>query len=109
MLLTESLERLAALEPSPFPVISLYLNTQPDQHGRDNFNTFLRKELSDRVNTYPAGSPERESLEHDAKKISQFLDSELQRSANGVAIFASHGTNELFEAVQLTAPIAEHG
>ena len=108
MLLTESLERLAALEPSPFPVISLYLNTQPDQHGRDSFNTFLRKELSERLDTYPAGSLERESLEQDAAKISQYLDSELQPSTNGVAIFASHGTNELFEAVQLTAPIDHH-
>ena len=36
---------LPPLEPGPFPVVSLYLNAQPDQHGRDHFEPFLRKEL----------------------------------------------------------------
>jgi hypothetical protein len=49
MSLNEHLDRMAAFEPVPFPVISLYLNTQADQHGRDNFDSFVRKELSARV------------------------------------------------------------
>jgi hypothetical protein len=40
MYLNQILDRLAAFEPIPFPVISLYLNTQPDQHGRANFDPF---------------------------------------------------------------------
>ena len=35
------LDRLAAFEPTTLPVLSLYLNTSPDQHGRDNFESFL--------------------------------------------------------------------
>jgi len=30
----EPLSRLVAFEPTTFPVLSVYLNTQPDQHGR---------------------------------------------------------------------------
>ena len=43
--INDQMTRLAAFEPSPYPVISLYLNTKPNQHGRDNFQTFIRKEL----------------------------------------------------------------
>ena len=43
--LSAKLDRLAAFEAGPFPVVSLYLNTQPDQNGRDHFEPFLRKEL----------------------------------------------------------------
>jgi hypothetical protein len=39
MPLSEHLDRLAAFEPTTLPVISLYLNTQPDQHGRANFES----------------------------------------------------------------------
>ncbi len=110
MPLTESLsaqlDRLAALEPGPFPIISLYLNAQPDQHGRDNFEPFLRKELSDKVRTYPADGPERASLDKDAAQIRSYLGN-LEASVNGVAIFASGGAG-LFEAIQLAAPIDQH-
>jgi peptide chain release factor subunit 1 len=107
MALTDQLARLAAFEAAPYPVISLYLNTQPDQHGRDQFQAFVRREFKARSRTYPAGSPERESLDRDLERIGQYLENELQPSANGVAIFAC-GAGELFEAVQLAAPIDQH-
>ena len=34
------LDRLASLDTGPFPIISLYLNMQPNQHGRDQFEPF---------------------------------------------------------------------
>src|SRR5436190_20542637 len=104
--LAAQLDRLAALEPGPFPVVSLYLNAQPDQHGRDHFEPFLKKELADRIRTYPAEGPERESLDKDAEKIREYL-ADLDASANGVAIFTSSGAG-LFEAIQLAAPIDQH-
>jgi peptide chain release factor subunit 1 len=103
----EQLERLAAFEPAPYPVVSLYLNTQPGQTGRDQFQTFIRKELPARARTYPAGSPESESLEKDLERIARFLDNELDPAANGAAIFAC-SAGELFEAVQLPAAIEQH-
>lgn len=105
--LTDQLSRLAAFEPSPYPVISLYLNTQPDQRGRDNFQAFVRKELKARAQTYPQRSPEREMLEKDKERIAAYLETELRPSANGVAIFACDA-GELFEAVQLDAPVEGH-
>ncbi|HEY3042828.1 MAG TPA: Vms1/Ankzf1 family peptidyl-tRNA hydrolase [Vicinamibacterales bacterium] len=104
--LAAQLDRLASLEPGPFPVVSLYLNTQPDQNGRDHFEPFLKKELAERLRTYPASGPERASLEKDADKIREYVAG-LDPSANGLAIFACAGA-ELFDAVVLAAPIREH-
>jgi len=107
MSLTDQLARLAAFGPAPYPVVSLYLNAQPGPTGRDQFHTFVRKEFSARSRTYPANSPERESLDRDLEKIGKYLDSDIDPSANGVAIFAC-AAGELFEAVQFTAPIDQH-
>jgi len=107
MSLTEQLDRLAAFDAASYPVISLYLNAQPGPTGRDQFGAFVRKEFAGRSRTYPPNSPEREALDKDFERISRYLETELQPSANGVAIFAG-GAGELFEAVQLTAPIDRH-
>jgi peptide chain release factor subunit 1 len=107
MSLTEQLNRLAAFERAPYPVVSLYLDTRPGQTGRDQFQAFVRKEFKARGRTYPAGSPERESLDRDLERIAQYLATELQRSSNGLAIFAC-SAGELFETVQLGAHIDQN-
>src|SRR3954469_24179293 len=94
--LTAQIDRLAAFDSGPFPVLSLYLNMQPDQHGRDNFGAFLRRELSDRVRTYGANGPEQQSLERDAERVREYVGS-VDASVNGLAIFACSAA-ELFEA-----------
>jgi peptide subunit release factor 1 (eRF1) len=104
--LTAQLDRLAAFDSGPFPVLSLFLNAQADQHGKDSFDPFLRKELGERVRTYPADGPERQSLEEDAERIREYVRS-IEPSANGVAIFSCSGA-KLFEAVQLGVPIQQH-
>jgi len=104
--LNAQLDRLAALDASPFPVVSLYLNLQPDQHGRDNFEPFLRKELADRLKTYPAAGPERQSLNEDAEKIRRYMAS-FDEAYNGLALFAC-STGDLFETIPLAAPIGQH-
>ncbi len=103
----EPLQRLLAWEPTTLPVISLYLNTQADARGRDRYDAFLRKELTNRVKTWAAGSEERKSLDADVDRIGKFLEDELAASANGVAIFACSGA-ELWEAIQLNVPVDEH-
>ena len=107
MTLNEQMEQLAAFEPSPYPVVSLYLNTQPNERGRDQHHAFVRKELKARAATYPARSSDRETLERDLERIASFLESNIEPSANGVAIFACDAAN-LFETVQLDVPIVEH-
>jgi peptide subunit release factor 1 (eRF1) len=101
------METLAALEPSPFPVISLYLSLTPNQNGRENHDQFVRKVLAERGKALPADSPERESFEKDAERIRQYLDNEKQQSWQGLAIFASTGA-ELFEAIPLETPFDDH-
>jgi peptide chain release factor subunit 1 len=107
MSLTETLEQLAAFEPAPYPVVSLYLNTQPGPQGRDQHQAFIRKEFKARSRTYAAGSPDRESLDRDLEKITAYLETDLQPSANGVAIFAC-SAGELFETIQTPVPIDQH-
>jgi peptide chain release factor subunit 1 len=107
MPVADQLAKLAAFEPAPYPVVSLYLNTQPNQTGRDHFAPFVRKELAGRIRTYPPHSPDRPHLEEDLERITTWLETELQPSANGVAIFACSVAG-LFEAVQLSAPIERH-
>jgi peptide chain release factor subunit 1 len=104
--ITAQLDRLAAFEAGPFPVISLYLNLQPDQRGRDRFEPFLKKELADRVRTYAPSGPERESLGADAERIRRYVDG-VDKSLNGLVVFASSAAG-LFETIELAAPIDDH-
>src|SRR5687767_2895511 len=105
--LIDRLDRLARLEPTPFPLLSLYLNTEADGTGRPHYDVFLRKELRDRVKTYPERSPERESLEQDTERVYGFIADELKPSTRGLAIFTSSGA-DLFEAIQLEVPFDGH-
>lgn len=106
--LNDHIDELAAFEPNGFPVVSLCLNMQPDQHGRDNFGPFVRKEFRARAKALPADSPELASFTRDAERITQYLRTEVRPSANGLAIFACAGAREYFKAVQLDAPVHRH-
>jgi peptide chain release factor subunit 1 len=108
MSLHQLLDQLAAFIPTTLPVLSLYLNAQADQHGRDSFAAFVRKELPARAKTYPLRSPARASIDRDTERIQKYLQEEVQPSTNGIAIFACAGAEEFFEAVQLDVPITEH-
>lgn len=106
--LRAQVEKLAAYEPQGVPVVSLYLNLAPDQHGRDNYDTFIRKAFADHLKAFKESSAERASLERDQERILRYLEDEVNRSANGLALFASAGGAEFFEAVQLDVPLDEH-
>ena len=101
--LEDKLRELSLVPPTTMPVLSVYLDARPDQHGRDNFGPFLRKELKARASTWPPRSEERASFEQDAERIMAWLREELRPSSNGAAIFACAGSG-LFEALQFDAP-----
>lgn len=101
-------QRLLDFEPTTLPVISLYLNTQPDDHGRDRFAGFLDRQFASRARTLAAGSAEARSFARDTERIREYVKKELKPSANGLAIFACAGASGFFEAVQLAAPVDEH-
>jgi peptide chain release factor subunit 1 len=105
MSLKNLMERLAAFEPTEYPFISLYLNAQANERGRDDFGLFVRQELTERAKTYEANTPARESFDRDVERINKYLEQEVRPSANGIVIFACDGANDFFEASQLDVPI----
>ncbi|MBY0494313.1 MAG: host attachment protein [Cyanobacteria bacterium] len=101
------METLAALEPSPFPVISLYLSLTADQNSRENWDQFVRKVFNERGKALRVDSPERGSFDKDAERIRQYLDQPRDAACRGLAIFASSGS-ELFEAIPLETEFDDH-
>jgi peptide subunit release factor 1 (eRF1) len=106
--LRDQLHKLANYEPQSVPVVSLYLNLAPDEHGRDQYEAFVRKAFAEHLKAFKERSAERASLERDEERIAAYLADEVNRSANGLALFSSAGAGEFFEAIQLEAPVEEH-
>lgn len=106
--LVDDLDELAAFEPNGFPFISLYLNLQPDEHGRDSFMPFVRKEFTARAKSFPKNSLELASFKLAVTRIMSYLKNEVRPSANGIAIFASAGADVYFKTLQLDARIQQH-
>lgn len=104
--LSAQLDRLASFDGGPFPVVSLYLDMRPNERGRDHYEPFLRKELTERLESFGTSGPERDSLNQDAERIRTYM-SEVDRTANGLALFSCSAA-DLFEALPLSAPITEH-
>jgi peptide subunit release factor 1 (eRF1) len=103
--LRAQLQKLATFEPTEFPVISLYIDMQPDQHGRTRFDPFLRKIFPERSATLKGEA--RKCFDEDVARIQDFLANGVERSANGLAIFACQRAG-LFETVQMAAPIDDN-
>ena len=92
----EPLARLVAFEPTTFPVLSVYLNTQPDRHGRaPDATPYLHREFKALSRTWAPSSPERHSFDHDVERIASYVADEIDPAANGVAIFACWGAEVL--------------
>ena len=108
MQLDSLIDRLADFTPTTAPVISLYLDGRPDQHGREQYGVFVRKELAAHSRRWPLRSAERESFHRDVERILAWLHDEVRPSANGLGIFACAAANDFFEGVQLDVPVEEH-
>src|ERR1039458_3009597 len=105
----EPLARLVAFEPTTLPVLSVYLNTQPDQHGRTpDVAPYLHREFKALARTWEPNSPERHSFDRDVERIVSYVTEKIDPAANGVAIFACWGMDEFFEAIQLTTPVNDN-
>ncbi len=104
----EPFERLLAFDPVSSPVISVYLNTQSDQHGREpELIPYLQREFKALAKTWAASSPERKSFDRDVEKIVAYVDGQIDPAANGVAIFACQDADEFFETLQFSAPVSD--
>jgi peptide subunit release factor 1 (eRF1) len=102
------LRTLATFEPQGAPVVSLYLNLAPDQRGRDNYEAFCRKAFAGQLRAFKEHEADHASLTRDVERITAYLADEVNRAANGLALFSSAGAGDFFEAVQLDVPIDDH-
>lgn len=102
--LRDQLKRLSAFEPSDAPVLSLYLDLRPGQHGRANYETFLRKVFPERVRVLKGDA--RQSFDTDVEKITAYL-ANLSASPRGLAVFAC-SAKDFFETVELDVPVEHH-
>lgn len=112
--LTPLINRLAAFEPNGDPFFTIYLDARANQHGRDQFATQLKKELTERGKDYEEESLERKSFNLVSARIMDFVENDVSTDANGVAIFASidaldeETPGTFFETAQFAAAIEEN-
>jgi peptide chain release factor subunit 1 len=104
MKLNKLVETLAGIEPTGFPFVSLYINAKANESGGEDYKVWLRQELADLNEEFDEDSVEAESLKTDIEKIQQFLESEADEAANGIAVFACSAADDFFETVQLDVP-----
>jgi len=65
MKLNNLMQKLAAFEPGSFPFLSIYLNAEAGEQGRDEYDIWLRKELSEQAKNYADESAEAQSFNAD--------------------------------------------
>jgi peptide chain release factor subunit 1 len=104
--LRQQLDRLVAFEPTDAPVLSLYLDMRPNENGRRTWDVFLRKVFSERPRALKGDA--RKSFENDAERIRTYLEADVRKSADGLAVFACSAADGFFEAVQLDVPLDAH-
>ncbi len=107
MNLTKLIKRLAAFEPDGYPFLSLYINAEADSVGRDNFYTWLKKQLSEQAALYKDQKDEAHRFDTATERINEYIENDVEARANGIAIFASLGDSGFFEAVQFEVALPE--
>ncbi len=100
------LERVIKVKATDKPFISIYLNTEPNEHGRDDFDVFLDKQLSVHQDKFADDSPERGSFDRDVKKIKEYAGN-IPASADGVAIFAC-ADEDYFQTFEFDVPFEKN-
>lgn len=108
MRILSTLKRMAARPPSPWPVLSVYVNTRPVGPQMTTYRPFLKKRMAEELKALNARSPEHESLSVDFARIQHYLDYDLREETQAVALFASYAGEDLFDAVQLPVEFPEH-
>jgi peptide subunit release factor 1 (eRF1) len=100
------LDQVLNFEPNGGQVISLYLNTEPNETGKKDFDVFLRKQISEHGAVIPEESPERQAYDAAVEKINSFVD-KIDNSTRGVALFVTAGSDELFKGFEFQVPFQE--
>ena len=99
------LNKLSNIEASNFPFISVYLNTETNENGQNDFNVSLKKHLSENQSRLEEESEERKSFDRDVERIYEFVE-KIKPTTNGAAIFACSGADDYFQTVEFNVPFA---
>ena len=108
---TPSFESLAALEPTPFPFLTAYVNLQPGDQGHAAVTPFLKTALRRKGKRFAEGSEERASFDRDAEKLLAMFDKGgrfEKPGAGAAAIFLCSGEGELEQILEYDAPLEKH-
>ena len=108
MKLNKLVEKLAGFEPSGAPFLSLYLNTEANQNGRDQYGVWLKNEFREQGEEFEDESEERQNFDAAIERVNHFLETEAESSANGICIFTSIGGDEFFETAQVDESFPEN-
>lgn len=100
MILRENLKRLGSLNFSPFLITSLYLNISPLDYPKGEYRLIWKNFQKEILNFSTEDREIKKSLLDDAEKISNFLDQEINISANTLVIF-SCSAKDWFEVYPL--------
>jgi peptide chain release factor subunit 1 len=104
--LRDLMRRLAEVESSDAPVLSIYLDVRPESHGeapaRRPQLVIVRDRLREIADTYGPHTVARESLDGDAARILQLVEEADLDGVAGLAVFACQAA-ELWE--ELRSPI----
>src|SRR5215204_2342710 len=108
MNLNKLIEKLAAFEPNGAKVISIYLNAQAGQNGRDDYGAWLKTQFYEYSVQFEHDAERARGYSEIQERINDFLENEADKSANGLAIFAAVGGDDFFETVQLDEPFSNN-
>ena len=108
MHIVEMLRRLADRGPTPWPVLSVYVNTRPVGPQMTTYRPYLKTRASAELQSFLAHTPERESLTVDFARAQHYLDFDLHEETRSVAIFACYAGDDLFDAIQMPIEVPHH-
>src|SRR6266849_2772678 len=99
-----AVQRLAAIEPGPYWVVTCYLKLEPRDRTRGKYLIKMKNRVKDAVAGLPQQTlahADREALSADLQRVLDYLEEPNHLPhTRAIAIFASHGL-DLFEALPL--------
>lgn len=108
MRILSTLKRLATRGPSPWPVLSVYVNTRPVGSQMTTYRPFLKKRTAEELKALKTRSPEHESLAVDVSRVQHYLDYDLRDTTKATAVFACYADDDVFDAVQVPVEFPDH-
>ena len=101
------LSKLLDFDPDGKPFLSVYLNTEPNETGKKDFDVFLKKQISEHEAVIDPTSEEKRHFDAAADRINDFVE-KIDASTRGVAIFAFTGPNGFFDTFEFQVPVEEN-